>query len=83
MKHIKAAEKIKRILWDIYDNGDKARSVKKHNLSLSDIRTIENVYDQNRNGRSAYVLSEKIKSIFSDCGYTVTENGIGWNISLQ
>ena len=82
-KRIEVAERMYNLLFDIWDNGDKSESVKKYNLSLNDIRTIENIYHRCRSGKGAYTLSEKIKSMYDDFGFNVTVNGIGWLISLD
>lgn len=76
-------EKLNNILNDIYDNGIKSRHIKRYNLSLSDIRMIEKIRADCRNGLVVHTIRKNVADMLKQLGYIVQENGIGWEIGLK
>ena len=82
-KYLQAAEAMKVILDDIYDYGINAKYAKKHHLTLNQIRIMEKIYCDNRNGQVHYTIDSKVASLCNDIGFVVVEHGIGFCISFE
>lgn len=70
-------EKLKNEIFKIYDTG-KSRIIKKYNLSLYDIQTIEELLkNQNK-----YFIQGNVAKMLKDYGYTIKSYGIGFELEV-
>lgn len=66
-------EKLKNEILKIYDTG-KSRIIKKYNLSIYDIHTIEDLL----NGKYKTFIQKNIVNLLRDYGYKIEEYEIGF-----
>ena len=70
--------KLKNEIFKIYDTG-KSRIIKKYNLSLYDIQTINELL----NGQNKYFIQGNVSKILKDYGYIVKSYEIGFKIEEE
>ena len=68
-------EKLKNELLKIYDTG-KSRIIKRYNLSLYDIRTLDELLKK----QTRYFIQGNINKLLTDYGYTIKNYGTGFEI---
>ena len=68
-------EKLKNEIFKIYDTG-KSRIIKKYNLSLYDIQTIEELLKK----QNKYFIQGNVAKALRDYGYIVKNYGIGFEM---
>lgn len=75
MKPIDKQQKLREELIKLYDTG-KSRILKKYNLSIYDIHTIQRIL----NGDFRDFINETVANCLKDYGYSVTEYEIGFRV---
>lgn len=70
-------EKLKNEIFKIYDTG-KSRIIKKYNLSLYDIQTIEELLKK----QNKYFIQGNVAKMLKDYGYAVKSYGIGFELEV-
>ena len=68
-------EKLKKEILKIYDTG-KSRIIKKYNLSLYDIQTIEELLKK----QNKYFIQGNVAKVLKDYGYIIKNYGIGFKM---
>lgn len=72
----KAINKAVRIIGEIEDKGN----LKKYKLTLYDYYEFRHCVSELHKGGTPFVLSERLKDLLVKCGFTATEDEIGWII---
>lgn len=73
-----AKTKLNKIVLAL-EEGRTPRGLK--NISLYDIRTLQEINDILKSKKSADTINSNVKEICLSCGLTVKEKGIGWSIT--
>ena len=68
-------EKLKNEILKIYDTG-KSRIIKKYNLSLYDIQTIDELLKK----QNKYFIQGNVAKVLKDYGYIIKSYGIGFKM---
>ena len=68
-------EKLKNEILKIYDTG-KSRIIKKYNLSLYDIQTIDELLKR----QNKYFIQGNVAKLLKDYGYVIKSYGTGFEI---
>lgn len=68
-------EKLKNEILKIYDTG-KSKIIKKYNLSLYDIQTIEELVKK----QNKYFIQGNVAKLLKDYGYIIKNYGIGFEL---
>nr|DAZ28027.1 MAG TPA: hypothetical protein [Caudoviricetes sp.] len=70
-------EKLKNEILKIYDTG-KSKIIKKYNLSLYDIQTIEELVKK----QNKYFIQGNVAKLLKDYGYIIKNYGIGFELEV-
>ena len=70
-------EKLKNEILKLYDTG-KSKIIKKYNLSLYDIQTIEELVKK----QNKYFIQGNVAKLLKDYGYIIKNYGIGFELEV-